>query len=102
MEQNDVLSNKLLKKINRIEKTEASIKKQKDEALTSIRKELPRKTFLEMAKKISDNAYGEDQLLVEEISKKEAERQKLEYDDYVAILKMYNGIAPTMIKKDVD
>lgn len=102
MEQNDILSNGLLKKINKIEKLEASIKKQKEEALIAIRKELPKTTFLELTKQISDNGYSDEQLLVEEISDKEAKRQKLEYDDYIAILKMYNGIASNMIKRDVD
>lgn len=101
MEQNDILSNGLLKKINKIEKLEAQIKKHKDEALIAIRRELPKSTFLEMTKQINDNAYGDEQLLVEQISEKEAKRQKLEYDDYTAILKMYNGIAPNMINKDI-
>lgn len=102
MEQNDIVSNGLLKKINKIEKLEAQIKKQKDEALIAIRRELPKSTFLEVTKQINDYAYGDEQLIVEQISEKEARRQKLEYDDYIAILKIYNGIVPNIINTDID
>lgn len=102
MEQNDVVSNKLLKRINKIEKIEAQLKKYKEEALVTIRKEIPKTTFLEMTKQIHDNAYGDEQLVVEEISEKEAKKQKLEYDDYIAVLKMYNGIIPNNINKDIN
>ena len=99
MEQNDILSKKLIKKINKIEKMEALIKSEKDKALIEIRKQLPKDTFKEMSEKIGQHAYSDEQLIVEEIQEKEAQKQKLEYDDYIAILRIYNAIAPNMIQK---
>lgn len=99
MEQNDILNNKLIKKISKIEKMEAAIKMQKDAALLEIKKQLPKKTFLEMTEMIDEYAYSDEQLVVEEIRGKEAQKQKLEYDDYIAVLRIYNNIAPNMIEK---
>ena len=46
-----------------------------------------------MTNQISENGYGEEQVIVEEIEKKELENQKIEYEDYIAVLKMYSTIS---------
>lgn len=98
MEQNDILSNKLRKKMNKIERMEAEIKEEKDSVLKEIKKEVPQKTFIEMTDKIIKYAYTEEKKAAKEIKEKE-ENSKLEYDDYVAVLKMYDNIAPNITKK---
>lgn len=89
MERNDILSNKLIKKINNIEKSEAKLQSEKENARQEILKEVSKKTFDELLDKVEENGYPNEQLIIENIRKKEAERQKIEYDDYVAVVKMY-------------
>lgn len=96
MEQNDILSNKLIKEITKIEKLEASIQLKKETALIEIRKQFPKETFIEITDKICQYGYSDEKMVVESIKEKEAKKQKLEYDDYVAILRMYSSIEPNI------
>lgn len=93
MEQNDILTKQLIREINKIEKLEAKIREQKEHARNEIKKQISKKTFDEMTNQISENGYGEEQVIVEEIEKKELENQKIEYEDYIAVLKMYSTIS---------
>lgn len=101
MEQNDILSNKLIKEINRIEKMEAQLREEKNKALSEIKKQLPKDTFVEMADKIisSLRVYSDEQEIAKYLKQKELDKQKLEYDDYIAILKIYNNMIPSVTKK---
>lgn len=93
MEHNDILSSQLIRKINSIEKKEAKISEEKQKALPEIKKEFPKDTFIEVTNIIikSKKVYTEEQNIVKEIRKKE-EIGCLEYDDYMAILKIYGSI----------
>ena len=48
MDQNDILSNELIKKINKIEKMEAKLQHEKEIARQDILKEISKKTFDEL------------------------------------------------------
>lgn len=89
MDQNDILSNKLIKKINKIEKMEAKLQHEKEIARQDILKEISKKTFDELMSKVEENGYPDEQVIVENIQRKEVERQKIEYDDYITIVRMY-------------
>ena len=93
MEQNDILSKQLTHKINKIEKLEAKIREEKEEARNEIKKQISKKTFDEMISQISEDGYAEEQVIVQEIEDKELEKQKIEYEDYIAVLKMYSTIS---------
>ena len=101
MERNDILSSKLIKKINRIENMEAILKKEKDEALAEIKKQLPKDTFVEMADKIIDSShvYSNEQEIAKGLKQKEIDKQRLEYDDYIAILRIYSNMIPSKSDK---
>lgn len=94
MDQNDILNNKLIKTINKIEKSEAKIRQEKDTALIELRKQISKDTFIGMVDKIIEQGYSDEKHAVEEIKQKEINEQKLEYDDYIAVLRMYDNIAP--------
>lgn len=89
MDQNDILSNKLIKKINKIEKMEAKLQHEKEVARQNILKEISKRTFDELMSKVEENGYPDEQLIVEDIQKKEVQRQKIEYDDYITVVRMY-------------
>ena len=89
MDQNDILSNKLIKKINKIEKMEAKLQYEKEVARQNILKEISKRTFDELMSKVEENGYPDEQLIVEDIQKKEVQRQKIEYDDYITVVRMY-------------
>lgn len=89
MDRNDILSNKLIKKINKIEKSDAKLQLEKEAARQDILKEISKATFDELLDKVQKDGYPDEQLIVKNIRKKEKERQKLEYDDYIAIVRMY-------------
>lgn len=89
MDQNDILSNKLIKKINKIEKMEAKLQHEKEVARQNILKEISKKTFDELMSKVEENGYPDEQLIVEDIQRKEVQRQKIEYDDYITVVRMY-------------
>lgn len=89
MDQNDILSNKLIKKINKIERMEAKLQHEKEIARQDILKEISKKTFDELMSKVEENGYPDEQVIVENIQRKEVERQKIEYDDYITIVRMY-------------
>mgnify|MGYP005855670069 FL=1 len=89
MDQNDILSNELIKKINKIEKMEAKLQHEKEIARQDILKEISKKTFDELMSKVEENGYPDEQVIVENIQRKEVERQKIEYDDYITIVRMY-------------
>lgn len=89
MDQNDILSNKLIKRINKIEKLDAKLQHEKENVRQDIIKEISKKTFDELIDKVEENGYPDEQLIVENIRKKEIERQKIEFDDYIAVVRMY-------------
>ena len=89
MDRNDLLSNKLIKRINKIEKSDAKLQHEKEIARQDILKEISKETFDELLDKVEENGYPDEQLIVENIRKKEAERQKIEYDDYITVVRMY-------------
>lgn len=93
MEQNDILSNNLVRSINKIEKLEAKLRKAKECAREEIKKQVSKQTFDELTEKIHEHGYSEEQVIVEEIEKKEKEKQKIEYEDYIAIIKIYSTIS---------
>lgn len=89
MDRNDILSNKLIKKINKIEKINAKLQLEKEEARQDILKEISKETFDELLDQVEKDGYPDEQLIVENIRKKEADRQKIEYDDYITVVRMY-------------
>ena len=93
MEQNDIISKQLLHRINKIEKLESRLRKEKELARDEIKKQISKKTFSEMTSQISESGYAEEQVVVQGREKKELDKQKIEYDDYVTVLKMYNTIS---------
>lgn len=101
MEQNDILSKQLIHKINKIEKLEAKIREEKEEARNEIKKQISKKTFDEMISQISEDGYAEEQVIVQEIENKELEKQKIEYEDYIAVLKMYSTISINKINNNL-
>lgn len=89
MDRNDILSNKLIKKINKIEKIDAKLRTEKEAARQDILKEISKETFDELLDQVEKDGYPDEQLIVENIRGKEADRQKIEYDDYITVVRMY-------------
>lgn len=68
---------------------EAKLQHEKEIARQDILKEISKKTFDELMSKVEENGYPDEQVIVENIQRKEVERQKIEYDDYITIVRMY-------------
>lgn len=99
MEYNDILSKDLIRRINKIEKEDAKIQQEKENALIEIRKQISKSTFEDILDKIIEEGYENEKANVEEIKEKQRNKQKVEYDDYISILKMYENIAPNITEK---
>lgn len=68
---------------------EAKLQHEKEVARQNILKEISKRTFDELMSKVEENGYPDEQLIVEDIQKKEVQRQKIEYDDYITVVRMY-------------
>ena len=58
-----------------------------------IKKQISKETFDELTGKISQHGYSAEQLIINKIVEKELNEQKIEYDDYISIFKIYNVIS---------